>query len=185
MVFLSVTYCSNCSTVNFPIPCRAQKVPLETTKHTQYTHKKHQERATSQVASNKCSQASFCLRFQDKEQSCSHCTHATIWRQYLLIPQKNEKRKSWENASELCPSAKTSSTRFLLLMPQLIFGFPLHLPSQATLGTLQLKAGAATNRAVRHYSCCSKTLLSSLPYGQTELSPRLMTARCMKLQGRS
>lgn len=103
----------------------------------------------------KGSQVSFCLRCQDKEKSCSHCPHAMIW--YLRRMKKE--RESWENASELCISAKTSPTTFLPTMPQLIFGFQLCSPWQATLGTLQLKAGAAPNQAVRHYSCCSETRL--------------------------
>lgn len=49
----------NSSIVNFPICCSAEEVPLETTQHTQYTHWKYQERATSQVVSHKCSQASI------------------------------------------------------------------------------------------------------------------------------
>lgn len=167
-LFLSFIYCSNYSTVNFPICCSAQEVPLETTQHAQYTHRKHQERVTGQVISNKCSQASFCLRCQDKEQSCSHCPmpqfggNTSFW--YLRRMKKE--RQSWENASELYTSAKTSPTRFLPLMPQLIFGFPLRSPS--TLGTLQLKAGAATNWAVRHCSCCSKRLLSSTAQHKVE-----------------
>lgn len=162
-LFLSFTYCSNCSTVTFPICCRAQKVPLENTQQAQYTHRKHQERVTGQVTSDKHSQASFCLRCQDKEQNCSHCPLSLApmpWSggsTFFWYLRRMKERESWENASELCTSAKMSPTKFLPLMPQFIFGFPLHSLSWATSGMLQLKAGAATNRTVRHHSCCSNT----------------------------
>lgn len=113
----------------------------------------------------KGSQVSFCLRCQDKEQSCSHCPRAMIW---YLRRMKKKKRESWENASELCISAKTSPTTFLPTTPQLIFGFQLRSPWQAIPGTLQLKAGAAPNQAVRHYSCCSKRLVSSTAQHKAE-----------------
>lgn len=108
-LLLSLSHCSNCTTVSFPVCCHS---------HTENTRREPQVKSLP----NKHSQASFCLRCQDKEQSCSHCPHAMIeGRQYLLqIPWKNEKkeRESWVNASESCTSAKRSPTRFLPLMPQ-------------------------------------------------------------------
>lgn len=46
------------------------------------------------------------LRCHCIEQSCSRCAQTVIWGQHLLlVPQKDMKRKSFENSSQMCNSA--------------------------------------------------------------------------------
>lgn len=136
----------NSSIMNVPICCSAEDVPLETTQHTLYTQQKYLERATGQAVSHKCSQAStWDDTLKSKAITLLSCHDLEAKPLSDTSEEWQKERESWECAPELCTSAKASSTMNLWRMPQLIFGLPLPLPSQAILRTPQLKAGAPTN----------------------------------------